>query len=181
VSVLTCGRAVAVLKGDHSAQEGRAEMSNEVCGPASERRTRCIRGLHPVSGPTGHLDKLASKLKYESVGRSRLSQQSRRINSRFPDFPGLKRSEKGNKSQRSGAMFRALSTIIVFGRLQTLQGDELSRTVATRAWSLIETETSSSSAAAAVPVAWHGTRGEKERTTQSSEASWRRREGVQLV
>jgi len=71
----------------HSAQEGRAEMSNKVCGPASERRTRCIRGLHPVSKPRGHLDKLASKLNYESVGRSRLSQQSRRTNSRFPDFP----------------------------------------------------------------------------------------------
>jgi len=47
-------------------------------------------------------------------------------------------------------MFRALSKVIDFGRLQTLQGDQLmSRTVATRGWSLIETETSSSSAAAA--------------------------------
>jgi len=57
----------------HSAQEARAEMSNKACRRASE-------------GPTQHLDKLASKLNYEYVGRSRLSQRSRRTNSRFPDF-----------------------------------------------------------------------------------------------
>jgi len=82
-------------------------------------------------------------------------------------------------------MFRALSTIVDFGRLQTLQGDGLSLELSQLepGASLIETRKlySSSSAAAAAPVARHGTRGGRERTTQSSEASWRRREGVQLV
>jgi len=105
----------------NSAQEGRAETSNEVCRRASERRPRYIRGLYPVSGQTGHLDKLASncKLNYEPEGRSRAAEQ-------ILDFQIFRLEEKSDKTQRSGATFRALSTIIDFGRLQTLQGDELS-------------------------------------------------------
>jgi len=50
-------------------------MSNEV-SPSERASGECyIHGLDPVSGPTGNLDKLASKLNYESVGRSRAVEQ----------------------------------------------------------------------------------------------------------
>jgi len=75
-----------------------------------------------VPAPTGHPDKLASKLKYESVNRTTAS----RVVEQILDFQSFKLERKGNDTQRDGATFRALSTIIDFGKLQALQGGELS-------------------------------------------------------
>jgi len=55
----------------HSAREGRAEMANKACRRASERRIKTLGYIQCRAAQ--YLDELASKLNYESVGRSRLS------------------------------------------------------------------------------------------------------------
>jgi len=51
----------------HSAKEGREDVEQGVSMSA-----RTENSLHSWdAGPTGHLDKLSSKLNYESVARSR--------------------------------------------------------------------------------------------------------------
>jgi len=59
----------------HSAQEVREDVEQGVS--TSERAENSLHSwaASTVSGPTGHLDKLASKPNYEFVGRSRAVEQ----------------------------------------------------------------------------------------------------------
>ena len=122
MSVLACWRAAAGFKGE-ALSSGRACRDVEQGVSTSERaEASYIRGLHPQcqAGQGIWISwRVNCKLNYEPEGRSRAAGQ-------ILDFQIFRLEKKSDETQRSGAMSRALSTIIDFGRLQTLQGDELS-------------------------------------------------------